>query len=76
MPARPSRNAARESIALRQNGVLRRTIDTRQTSEIAASAAATGSKIREAVRDGERRPYRPEVRKNEDIAVGLAPESS
>src|SRR4051812_3130277 len=68
MPARPSRHAARESIALRQNGLFRRTIDTRQTSEITASAAATGSQISEAAVTARAGSAGQKFRKNEDIA--------
>ena len=47
MPARPSRNAAVASSVLRQIGLLKRTIATRQTSAITASAAANGNTISE-----------------------------
>src|SRR6478672_6011446 len=72
MPAKPSRQAAMESAAFRQNGLFRRTIDTRQTSESPASAAATGSQIREAAARASATSAGQNLRKNESIAVGLA----
>src|SRR5689334_5552088 len=72
MPARPSRVEAATSAAPRQNGVLKRTIDTRQTTAMTASAAANGSTTRETTVAARASSGGQSFRTNKDIALGLA----
>src|SRR5512147_1315311 len=72
MPARPSRKAAVASMVLRQSGFLKRTIATRQTSAITASAAANGNTISETTVTAIAASDGPSFRKNEDIDLGVA----
>src|SRR6188472_2949047 len=72
MPARPSRNAASDSATLRHSAVRSRTIETRQTRAMTASAAANGNAISETTVTASAASDGQSFRKNEDIALGLA----